>query len=154
MTNEHLKEWVPRRIDARLKALGMTRSELGRRTGASKQMITAMTKGNVLPSVQGLYALATELRCSADYLLGLTDDPTPVVEKKPIDRTHVERALVRMSDAAEDLRRALASELDEDNDEDDAPSRSPSSPSTSYASEARLHPRVRRNQEKETNGNH
>lgn len=52
----------------------MNQSELGKLVGVSKQAISGWERGRRTPSADDLVKLCEVLNCSADYLLGLTDD--------------------------------------------------------------------------------
>jgi len=52
----------------------MTQDELGELVGVTKQTISGWERGRRLPSADDLVKLCNVLNCSADYLLGLSDD--------------------------------------------------------------------------------
>jgi transcriptional regulator with XRE-family HTH domain len=52
--------------------------ELARLSGISQSLISAYENGTKQPGGEAIAALAAGLECSTDYLLGLTNDPTPV----------------------------------------------------------------------------
>ena len=54
-----------------------SQTELAERSGLSQNAISNYERGDREPGSTALAALARALECSADYLLGLTDDPTP-----------------------------------------------------------------------------
>lgn len=54
-----------------------TQTELARLSGLSQNAISAYESGTKQAGGEAIAALARALECSADYLLGLTDDPTP-----------------------------------------------------------------------------
>jgi len=54
-----------------------TQTELADRSGLSQNAISAYESGKKQAGSTAIAALARALECSADYLLGLTDDPAP-----------------------------------------------------------------------------
>lgn len=66
---------IGERIDERLKALGLSQSELARRVGVSQATIAGLITGRSSGS-KHLHAIARELRTTPQYLTGETDDPT------------------------------------------------------------------------------
>jgi len=72
------EEEVSRRIDRRLKALGLKDAEVVRRTGISSAAISRYRSGQRLPSTKHIPALCRVLEWSADELLGI----------KPVDRAY------------------------------------------------------------------
>lgn len=56
----------------------ITQEELGKKVGQSKSNISKYENGLLEPNNQTLIVLAEYFRVSIDYLLGRTDDPTPV----------------------------------------------------------------------------
>jgi transcriptional regulator with XRE-family HTH domain len=57
---------------------GLSQQDLAQRTGLKVQNISRLETGHrVHVRSDTLLRLAEALRCSADYLIGLTDDPTP-----------------------------------------------------------------------------
>jgi len=62
------------RIKERLRVLGMSEAELARRVGIRQSSINALVRGETQSS-RHLHAIARELRTTAAYLLGETDDP-------------------------------------------------------------------------------
>lgn len=63
-----------KRVTAERERLGMKQAEFAREIGISKQMINAIEKGMRDPSEKILIRMAQIFGCSADYLLGLTDE--------------------------------------------------------------------------------
>ena len=62
----------------------LSQQDLAQRTGLKVQNISRLEKGHrVHVRSDTLLRLAEALRCSADYLIGLVDDPTP---KRPRPR--------------------------------------------------------------------
>lgn len=62
------------RVLERREELGLSHEGLARATGTlSKQSIINIEKHGQVPSAKSLALLAIALRCSSDYLLGLTD---------------------------------------------------------------------------------
>lgn len=56
-------------------ALGISQRELARRCGISEAQISKYEKGTIDPSSTFLKNIAEALNVSADYLLGLTNEP-------------------------------------------------------------------------------
>lgn len=54
----------------------MSQSVLGGRIGVSKQAICNWEKGRSNPDAEDIRNLCLVLGCTADYLLGLADDPS------------------------------------------------------------------------------
>ena len=54
--------------------LGLTQSELARAIGVSVNTISCWETGSYEPNSESLKKLTKLFRCSADYLLGLTDE--------------------------------------------------------------------------------
>lgn len=53
---------------------GMTRDDLAEKTGISASSVGAYERGDQEPKAGSIAALAAALSCSADYLLGLSDE--------------------------------------------------------------------------------
>ncbi len=58
---------------------GWSQRELGRISGAGQTMVTKYERGENEPSGTAVRLLAEALGVSADYLLGMTDDPRPKI---------------------------------------------------------------------------
>lgn len=58
----------------------MTQSDLADATGISQAGISRMEGEGLSLTAESLMRIAQALGVSADYLLGLTDDPRPVIE--------------------------------------------------------------------------
>jgi transcriptional regulator with XRE-family HTH domain len=56
---------------------GMTQKQLAERLGVTIRTITNYENGSREPNIKTLIALTQIFGVSADYLLGLTDDPSP-----------------------------------------------------------------------------
>ena len=56
----------------------MTQLQLGMALGVTQELISRYEVGDSFPQPQMLIKLAEYFNCSVDYLLGLTDIPTPV----------------------------------------------------------------------------
>jgi len=72
------------RVKARRDYLGLTQPELGKLIDKDYQYVSKLERGvytNV--TTDTLEHLARALVCSADYLLGLADDPRPPTRRKP-----------------------------------------------------------------------
>lgn len=68
----------------RIKAIRMrerlTQRELGLRLGLSQQSIASWEMGRSYPDALMLAEISTKFQVSTDYLLGLTENPTPLPE--------------------------------------------------------------------------
>lgn len=80
----------------------LTQTELARLSGVSQSLISAYESGAKQPGGEAIAALAAGLDCSADYLLGLTDDPTAV--RGPPGLTEHEAAIVEALRADDRIR--------------------------------------------------
>src|SRR5262249_52305909 len=65
------------RLKRHRKSLGLNQAALAERTGIPYQVISRIEHGHQSLYVERLAELAHTLNISADYLMGLTDDPTP-----------------------------------------------------------------------------
>lgn len=80
---------MARTIPARMEALDLTLVSRADRLGkAGTEAIRKWRDGKAVPSSHELADLARALECTADYLLGLCDDPTP---KPSADAAYSER---------------------------------------------------------------
>ncbi len=70
----------------------LSQAELARRIGISKNAMNTIEGGESDPRVSRIVAIARELDVSADYLLGLTDDPPSVVQSIPPAAGHKRHA--------------------------------------------------------------
>lgn len=61
----------------------VNQADFGLIIGTGKSHVSEIEKGLACTTVEGLAALCEHYRVSADYLLGLTDDPTPYRRKDP-----------------------------------------------------------------------
>ena len=71
------KELFGRRILELRNSRRETQSELGERLGIKKNQVSEIERGNRSTSAERIVLLGLHDGVSADYLLGLTDDPTP-----------------------------------------------------------------------------
>lgn len=69
-----------------------SQTELAARSGLSQNAISAYEGGTKQAGSLAIAALAQALECSADYLLELTDDPTP--SRLSTDLTPNEQAVI------------------------------------------------------------
>ena len=69
---------LQQRLRARREARGLRNSQVARTLGISTAHVSDMESGKSKPSLELLARLAELYATSTDYLLGLTDDPTPV----------------------------------------------------------------------------
>lgn len=67
-------------FDERIKelrnSLGINQVEFGKQLHVTKQCISNWENGNILPSIDMLFKIASTFSISADYLLGLEDQCT------------------------------------------------------------------------------
>ena len=70
------------RLRAARKAAGQKQEELGRALNLGKGQISAIERGHASTSLEKLSLICQHYNISADYLLGLTDDPKPHKRKK------------------------------------------------------------------------
>jgi transcriptional regulator with XRE-family HTH domain len=70
---------------------GLSQDDVARRLGFSDTQMNKYERGKNSPSVENIIQLAELLEVSADYLLGLTDDPNTFYE---VDLTPEEVALI------------------------------------------------------------
>ena len=76
------KELFGKRIkEVRLKA-NINQTDFGLVIGTRKSHVSEIEKGTACTTVEGLAALCAHYNVSADYLLGLTDNPEPVDRKE------------------------------------------------------------------------
>ena len=70
-----------RRLEAARRAQGLSQGDLAERVGVNQNTIGRYEKGDRHPDPEMLRRIAEALDVSADYLLGLTDDPTVVPDQ-------------------------------------------------------------------------
>ena len=70
------------RIKEARERAGFSQKELANRIGVAPNTFNGYEKGNHDPKTSQLVKIALECKTSMDYLLGQTNDPTPVYEKK------------------------------------------------------------------------
>ena len=63
------------------KAAGMKQHELAKLIDITPTQVGDMERGNTTTSMARLYQLCEHFNVSSDYLLGLTDDPSPKGQK-------------------------------------------------------------------------
>lgn len=63
-----------------------TQEQLGEKLGESSQVISNWEREYSSPNKENIHNLASVLNISSDYLLGLTDDPTPITETNEEDK--------------------------------------------------------------------
>lgn len=112
---------VGQRIDERLKAIGISQSELARRVGVRQSTINGLIRGESRGS-KHLHLIARTLRTSPGFLLGETDDPAPdapIIEpERPIQFVTMQVALPS-EDALAAMFRAMLRILPENATEDE-----------------------------------
>ena len=75
------------RLGETRKAMGMRQAELAQAAEVAQSTLSRMEDGDVNLTGTNLVKVAQALNVSADYLLGLADDPRPVREGPPITLT-------------------------------------------------------------------
>lgn len=75
-------ETFGQRLRTARKAAGQKQEELGQILGLGKAQISEMERGTSTTSMERLSLICLHYNISADYLLGLTDDPKPRKRKK------------------------------------------------------------------------
>lgn len=68
------------RVKQRRLSIGLSQEELALRAGTDQKRISKYERGESDANGETISQLAQALETSADYLLGLTDDPTPHLE--------------------------------------------------------------------------
>lgn len=76
------KELFGQRISELRKASGETQATLARELGIKKNQISEIERGNRTTSAERIALICEHYGVSADYLLGLTDDPEPKYKVK------------------------------------------------------------------------
>lgn len=74
------------RIRERLNSLRMTQRELARWTRKTEATISRWVKGTRIPIATELPELTTALKCTCDYLLGLSDDPKKTWKEEQLEQ--------------------------------------------------------------------
>ena len=69
------RELVERRIVLVMEARGMNRTELAEKLGIQKTNLSRYLTGRTVPSAARLLDICVVLGCSADYIVGLSNDP-------------------------------------------------------------------------------
>ncbi len=71
------KELFGQRISELRKDYGETQAALAEQLGIKKNQISEIERGNRTTSAERIALICEHYKVSADYLLGLTDDPEP-----------------------------------------------------------------------------
>ena len=71
------KELLGQRLRELRKQKGETQSDLAAILGLKKAQVSEMENGNSSTTPEKLALICEHYKVSADYLLGLSDDPTP-----------------------------------------------------------------------------
>jgi len=95
------------RIEERRKAIGISQAELARRIGVRQSTINSLVNGNSRTS-RSLVKIARELRTTAAYLSGETDDPESELPDGDIALSSEERDWVDLLRAIPPKERAAA----------------------------------------------
>ena len=74
------KELFGQRISELRKDFGETQAALAEQLGVGKNQVSEIERGNRTTSAERIALICEHYKVSADYLLGLTDDPTPKYE--------------------------------------------------------------------------
>lgn len=90
-------EEVRRALVERRQALGMSMSELARQIGVSPSMVSQIERGQTLPSVATLFALAAALGATVDAFFGEAQGETAEPGPEPVTRTRA--AAERLTEA-------------------------------------------------------
>lgn len=77
------KKLFGQRISELRKNSGETQDALGKLIGVKKGQISGIERGNATTTAERIALICEHYKVSADYLLGLTDDPAPNYEVKP-----------------------------------------------------------------------
>lgn len=72
-----LSQLFPERLRAVRQGRGLSQRELGRRAGVTNPAIARFELGRQLPTIETVRRLSGALKTTTDYLLGMTDDPSP-----------------------------------------------------------------------------
>ena len=75
-------EMFGQRLRAERKAHGEKQEDLGQVLGVRKSQISEMERGSTSTTLEKLSIICRHYNVSADYLLGLTDEPKPYKRKK------------------------------------------------------------------------
>lgn len=84
MTDSELKEQIQKTIAQRISTLcgegdaRITQEALAQKIGITRQAVTAYENGQRKPSIATLYQIAKTCNVSVDWLVGLSEDPSPV----------------------------------------------------------------------------
>lgn len=77
----------------------MSQTELAQRLSVSRRTVSAYANGHCFPSVEHLKEMNKIFNVSVDYLLGISDDPSPVVQDQFAEDVFVlRRSYARMSE--------------------------------------------------------
>jgi len=96
---------IGQRIRAMRKLNNLTQKQLAEKVNVSAQVISNWEREYTDPGHDNVAMLAKVLNCSADYLLGNTDDPTPPNQKNSLPPLTAKDE----RDIARDLERMMAS---------------------------------------------
>jgi transcriptional regulator with XRE-family HTH domain len=80
------RELLGQRLRQRREQAGWSQAEIAQQTGMIQGDLSLLERGKKHVWVDTLLRLAETLGCSLDYLVGMTDDPTPP-RKRPRPRT-------------------------------------------------------------------
>jgi len=80
------RDTLGKRLRERREQAGVSQTALAKQTGIIQRDLSLLERGKKHVWVDTLVRLADALGCSLDYLVGLTDDPTPA-KKRPRPRT-------------------------------------------------------------------
>lgn len=91
------------RIRELRKRNNISQGELGSLLNQTKQNISSWENGNSMPRADIIIVLANQFSVSADYLLGLTDEPTPAAQRQQERKLIQKNQLVDIIDYGEPL---------------------------------------------------
>ena len=69
------------RVKGLREALDLSQADLAERIGVSRETVSGYEQGRFAPGLRALVSLCVVLACSADYLLGLADEPGGIWEE-------------------------------------------------------------------------
>lgn len=93
---------IGHRIKQRRQSLKWTQDELADRAGIAQKNVSRYERNQAEPGAYSIIKLAEALEVSADYLLGLTDDPTPI-DRAGQGLTDTEQALLAAARRGDDI---------------------------------------------------